>query len=136
MSQVVINFWAVIAAAVSNMILGAVWYSPALFATQWMRLIGKSKEDIMKEGPGKAYGQAFVCALVTAYVFAHFIGYAGASTAVQGLQAGFWAWLGFVATTTAAMSIFEKRSWKLYAINNGYNLVSLMIMGVILALWK
>jgi hypothetical protein len=32
--------------------------------------------------------------------------------------------------------IWEGKSWKLWLINNGYNLVFLMISGIILTLWR
>ena len=39
--------------------------------------------------------------------------------AAQGTQAGFWAWLGFVATTGIANHSFEQRSFGLFFINGG-----------------
>ena len=35
MEQMLINHWAVLACAVFNVLLGAAWYSPALFYQAW-----------------------------------------------------------------------------------------------------
>ncbi len=38
-----LNLVAVLVAAIVSMVIGAAWYSPALFANQWMGYIGKSE---------------------------------------------------------------------------------------------
>ncbi len=53
---------------------------------------------------------------------------------VEGALAGVITWLGFVATTRASAVLFEKRPLGLYWINAGYDLISLALMGTILAL--
>ena len=40
------NYVAIGAATVVGMVLGALWYSPVLFANQWMQCIGKTKETL------------------------------------------------------------------------------------------
>jgi hypothetical protein len=70
------------------------------------------------------------------YILAHFVQYAGAVTALQGAQTGLWAWLGFVATTTATNYVYEGRPWKLFWINTGMQLVVLVVTGMILAVWR
>jgi len=135
MPQVQINFLAVVAAAVANMIIASIWYSPGVFGKRWMTLAGIRQEGDMK-GAGPAYAAAFVVALILAYVLAHFVGYTQAHTLGDGLQLGFWVWLGFVATTSAGDYIFGGRPRPLYVLNNGYQLVTLLINGVLLALWR
>ncbi len=132
-----INYLAVVVAAAANFLLGGLWYSPVLFGKKWMALQNITEEDIKRRGgAGKAYGSAIVGALVMAYVLAHIVGYADATTAGAGAQSGFWCWLGFVATAGIANTMFEHRPLGLYFINAGYYLVSLIIMGVILAVWR
>ena len=42
---------------------------------------------------------------------------------------------GLLATTTTGINyLFEKKSWKLFLINSGYNLVGFCIMGAVLSL--
>ncbi|MCU1558023.1 MAG: hypothetical protein JWN09_2018, partial [Microbacteriaceae bacterium] len=35
-----INYWAVILATLSTMIVGAIWYTPKVFGTYWMKASG------------------------------------------------------------------------------------------------
>src|ERR1700737_19936 len=62
--------------------------------------------------------------------------YAGATSAAQGAAVGFFNWLGVVAVVTLTIAVYEKRPFKLFVINNGYQLVSMLIMGAILAVWR
>lgn len=130
-----VNYLAVLAAGVTQMILGALWYSPVLFANSWMKLLGLKKSDLKKEGMGLKYGLTFVLALVMAYVLAQFLQIAGVETVAEGITISFWAWLGFSLATFAPSYIFLGKPWKLLAIDNGYYLVGMLITGVILTLW-
>ena len=134
--QVSVNYLAVLGAAVVNMIVGFLWYGP-LFGKPWMKLVGmtdKNMEDA-KAGMAKTYGLTFVAALIMAYVLAHFVKLVGATTAGMGVQTGFWAWLGFVATTSLNQYLYSVKSkpWSLYALEQGYWLVIFVINGAILA---
>ncbi len=134
------NVLGVIVAAIIPMVIGMVWYSPALFATKFMALVGKTHEELTKGGVGKAYALSFVSALVMSYVLAHVEMYGSAATGssgvASGLSAGFWSWLGFVATTGSSTVLFEKRPSGLYLMNMGYYLACLLLMGLLLAMWK
>jgi len=134
MNDVTISYWAVLVAALINMAVGAIWYSQAMFAQQWSELIGR-KMTAMRANAGPGYGVALVAALVQAFVLAHFVQYAGASGIISGAETGLVAWLGFVATTSAANTVFAGRPWKLWAIDAGYFLVVLVINGAVLAIW-
>ena len=135
MPTVDVNFWAVLLAAVANMLIGSVWYSKAMFANKWMALIGKTEDELRSGSTSTAYIGMTVSALVMAYVMAHFVNYAGAATVTDGAVVGFWVWLGFIVTAKASDVLFEGRPTGLFAINAGYFLVALPIMGAILAAW-
>ena len=89
----------------------------------------------MKERMWPKYLLQAVASLLMAYVLLLFVNYTGATTALEGAQAGFWAWLGFIAPTQLAMVLWEGKSWSLYFLNVAYYLVSLVVMGIILAVW-
>ncbi len=74
--------------------------------------------------------------LVMAYVLAHFANYMNAKSVSDGLQLGFWVWLGFIATSSLSPSNFENRPWGLYYIFVANQLVTLLVMGAILAVWR
>jgi len=49
---------------------------------------------------------------------------------------GFWNWIGFVAPVTPGIGLWEGKSRKLWMLTNSFYLVSLLVMGVVRALWK
>jgi len=133
--KIEISLLAVLVAAVVNMAVGAIWYSPPLFGKQWLAAMGWSQDELERRRPGlsKAYGWTFVASLAMAYFLAHCVEYVGAETPLDGAHVGFWLWLGFVVTTTVGTYLFEGRSWRLYAINTGYHLAGLAVMGALMA---
>lgn len=129
-----INYLAVFVAAAAMMVLGTIYYARPLFGNTWARLAGVSPEA-MKKGAAPSMIWMAVTALIEAYVLAYFVDYTDATTIIAGAVTGFWLWLGFVATTTLADYVFVGRSKHLYAIQMGFHLVSLLVMGAILAVW-
>ncbi len=140
MPAVSLNYVAMLVVVIVSMVLGMAWYSPLLFGKIWMKHIGlhqKSKEEMekMKKEAGPAYIGTVITSFVMAYVMSHFVDYLQATTAVAGALSGFWLWLGFVATTSLSGYLFEKKPLVLYFINNGFNLVNMVLAGAILAVW-
>ncbi len=133
-----LNYPAVLVAAVLNMVIGALWYSPALLGKRWMDLVGLKPEDVQRRmaGAPRMYGLAFVASLLMAYALARIVWYSGVATVTGGAAIGLLAWLGFVATTHGVNYLFEGRPARLYWINTGYPLASLVIMGALLAVWS
>lgn len=142
MPPVPINYLAVLVAAVASMAIGFAWYGP-LFGKQWMALSGISPEKISAtkgKGMGPIYALASLGSLVMSYVLAHALVFASSYLNVSGVSAGlmtgFWNWLGFVVPVTLSSVLWEGKSWKLWRLNCSYYLVSLLAMGVILAVWQ
>jgi hypothetical protein len=132
-----INYLAVLVAGVGYFLIGGLWYSPLLFAEKWLALSGMTREQIKASGgAGKSYIGTFIGALVMAYVLAHIVSYADAQTVAAGAQTGFWCWLGFAATTSLANNLFSSRPFGLFLVDTGYNLVGMVLAGIILALWR
>jgi hypothetical protein len=143
MTAVPINYLAVLACGVVAIIIGFVWYGP-LFGKAWIRLAGMDKmtPEQMAAGKKKMPMMAaiqFVGALIIAGVLAHALVFASTYMHVSGisagLQVGFWNWLGFVAPVTVGMVLWEGKPWKYWMITAGNWLVTLLVMGIILALW-
>ncbi len=131
-----INYPAVIVSAIAKFAFGALWYSPVLFASQWMQYTGITEEMAAESNMAVIFGGSFVLYLLQAYVLAHFVHYTNATNAKGGAQTGFWIWLGFMATLLMQSALYERHPMGLWAINAGYELVSIILMGVILAAWK
>jgi hypothetical protein len=128
------NYLAVIVAALSTFLVGGLWYSPALFGKAWMRENGFTEEGMKGRSMAKIFGLAFFLALISAINLAMFLGPENrpAMGALWGFAAGF----GWVATFVGTHYLFERKSFTLFLINAGYSVVSLTLMGVILAAWR
>lgn len=131
-----INLLAVLVCGVLYMAIGALWYSPLLFANAWMKLIGKTEAELKEGFNPVVYLYSFILSLLMAYFLAHFAAALGANSVLSGIRLGFYAWLGISVPTMLPSYFFERRPFKLFAINSFYPLVTLMLMGIILALWK
>ena len=131
-----VNWVAVIVASVVNMAIGFAWYSESFIGKQWMKMVGLTKESLekAKREMGPKYAIMILASLVMACVLAIFERIAGVQTIVGGVKVGAFVWLGFVATIGLNSFVFENKPFQLYAINVGYYLVSLSVMGAILAM--
>jgi hypothetical protein len=127
------NVWAVLACAVASMVLGGLWYSPALFGNAWMRAAGISEEKARSAKMGVVMGSAFVLSLIGAAVFALFLGPEPALGFAIG--AGSSAGLCWVAGSFGINYLFEQRPLRLFLINGGYHTLQYTLIGVILGAW-
>jgi Protein of unknown function (DUF1761) len=128
-----INYWAVLAAGLSSMILGALWYSPMLFGASWMRETGMTEDKARSASMAKVMGTAFLLAVIGAAVFAMFLG--PTATPLFGISVGFAAGLCWVAGSYGINYLFEQRSLRLFLINGGYHTIQYTLIGLILGLW-
>ena len=64
----------ILAAALSAFALGGVWYAPFAFQKPWRRLAGLSEEAMAARNPAIVFGGAFLLSLLSAAVFAIFLG--------------------------------------------------------------
>ena len=129
------NYWAILVAALFQWFLGALWYSPPLFAKPWAAMLG-IKMDGEKKGLATGMIASILCDLLLCFVLAHIILWSGAASFARGALAGFIVWCGFFVAPNLPQGIYERRPFKLFAINNGYWLVGLLVSGGILAFWR
>ncbi len=137
MAIIDINYGGVLVASIVGYIIGAGWYSPSLFGERWSRLMdfGWKKNAELKKNAPRGYVIGFIAQLVMAYVLALAVDYANATTFALGLLVGFWIWLGFFVTAMLGIVLWEGKPLELYFINIGHYLISLVVMGGILAAW-
>jgi hypothetical protein len=139
-----VNYLAVFVIGFVIFVLGGLWYSPPLFAKPWTRLMGKTEDELKAYvGSPKAkremplmYAVAFVTALLIAWVMAIVVNHFPPVTPLRGAEVGFLCWLGFAAATSFATATFSMQPKALWLINSGYNLISFVLAGAILAAWK
>ncbi len=124
--------WGIILAALANVIIGVVWYLPAVFGKQWMVLAGIDP-NVPQKGQAKGFVVMIISALVASLVLAMFVSGLKADTIIKGAISGFFAWLGFIATSQLTDTIFSRKPLKLFVITAGFHLVAIVVMGAILA---
>ncbi len=128
-----INWLGALVAAIVAFVLGAIWYSPLMFARPWQRALGLTDEEIRSGHVGRIFASAFVAMIVAAAGFSLVLGQ-GAGVAA-GVHWGLGVGLLFVATSLAIHNAFERRPLHYWAINSGFNLVQFLVYGLILGAW-
>ena len=135
-----VNYLAVLVSGIVIFMLGGLWYSPVLFAKPWIALMGRTEEELRARAKASSmpamYGTVFLCGLISAFVLAMVIQAFGAEDAVAGACVGLLCWLGFAGATSFGSSLFSFEPMKLWLINSAYNLVSFVLAGVILGVWR
>jgi hypothetical protein len=129
------NFLAVIVAALVNYIIGALWYG-VIFRKAWSNLSGVGEMKVT----AASVILGLVGAFLTAYILHHALFFANeylrTSGVGGGLMVGFFNWIGFIAPVTIGVVTYEKKPFALWILNNAYWLISLLVMGIILAVWQ
>lgn len=122
--------WAVLLAAFSSFVLGSLWYG-FIFQRVWCRETG-----IDPECPPPAlrtFSGAFGLSLVSAYVFARFLG--PSPTLAPAVMTGFLAGLCWVAASFGMNYLFAQRSLRLFLLDGGFHTLQFMLYGLVLGSW-
>jgi hypothetical protein len=140
--EIKINMLAILVAVVVNFFLGFIWFTP-LFGKAWGKEMGydpNMKPDKMVMFKGMAF--MIIGNFLFAYVFAHNIaawmfvpGMKEMSPTSNILTSAIFTWLGFYFPGQLGSTVWENKSWKLFFINTGYSLVSLLVVAFILICW-
>ena len=133
-----LGHWPIIlAAAVAAWLLGALWYSPVMFAKAWIRANRYTPEKVaaMQQGAVKAYAGSFIAFVLIAYVLHLFLARLGATTMLGGVVWGFHAWLGFALPIGFTANLYSDKPLTAFLIDAGYQFVYLIAMGAILGRW-
>lgn len=131
-----INWWAVLVAAISNFVVGGIWYARGVFGTVWMRQIGVDPENPGDRGNMiGVFAVLVVTAFVTATVVAAIFLGTGTTGILPGLLVG--AVLGLVLRGGAHIihNGFAGRSARLTVIDVAHDTVALALMGAIIGVW-
>lgn len=129
-----VNVLAVVVSGVAAMVIGFVWFSPPLFEKTWLAEIGRSRDQVAADSPVK-YLVGFIGAVLEAYILAALLNIMGGPSVSLGVLVAVVIWVSFVATTSASNFAFAGRSFRLWMVENGNHLVTLLAMGVILGAW-
>jgi hypothetical protein len=132
-----VNYLAIVLAALSSMVVGAIWYSKPIFGRQWAKWAGVN-DQTMKKGSAVALTLALLMSLVMAFILAHvaFLSnfYFNHSFLQDSVFTALWLWLGIALTRVVTHDAFERRPLRLTILNALNMLVTMVVMGVIIGL--
>lgn len=131
------NWLAILVAAIAYFMLGAIWYSKALFGSKWAALVGLNMNDPDKsKGMAKMMVGTFLLILVTCIGIAFLVTRIDLSLLMSGVKLGLITGICFATTAVSISFIYESRPTGLYFIDCGYHLVGHIAAAIILVLWR
>jgi hypothetical protein len=133
-----INYWAVLLATLSSMIVGSIWYTPKVFGNYWMKMAnvtpsGNSADAI------RPIAVTVVVSFITAWVLAGatYISWQfyGGGFLANALGTALILWAGFTAARFITHDAFDGRPTGLTVLNVLHELVTVMVMALIIGVW-
>ncbi|CAM2065286.1 DUF1761 domain-containing protein [Sulfidibacter corallicola] len=134
METLAINHAAVWVLVVVHQLVPPLWYSNLLFAKPWMKLQGLKAEDFSSTNP-VIYLVPLGMAVLTCYATAWLFRELSIDSAAKGAMMGALFALAFVFADVVSKDMFSLRPLQLTLINQGLNLVLLVITGAVLGAW-
>jgi hypothetical protein len=131
------NYLAISVAAVACFLFEAGWYS--IFMQPWLDGIGHTREWLMSPAPlnpALQFGTALISEAIIAAAISCVTQLTGPQTLLRGMKVAALMWFGLVLTTLSTEYIFEIRPISLLAINGGFWLLGMILMGAIVGAWK
>ena len=157
-----INFLALLAAVVANLLIGFVWYNPKVFGNAWIKETGIKTDSEQKPNMTKIFLGHSIYAFLIAFIlqfmvihqtgafgmiggdvakalpsYAAFISDYGSAfrTFKHGALHGTMAGLLLALPLFGISALYERRSFKYVLISGGYWMVSMAVMGGIICCW-
>jgi hypothetical protein len=135
-----INYWAVLLATLSTMVVGSVWYMPKVLGDRWAKL---AKVDMNADKTAVQAWMPIIVTVIVSFISAWVL--AGSTTIAWHFYGGgyLWTavitavllWAGFIAARFITHDAFEGRPSSLTVINIAHELVTVLVMALIIGLW-
>lgn len=133
-----INYWAVILATLSSMVVGSIWYTPKVFGNYWMKAA-----NVTPSGKASDAVRPILITVVVSFISAWVL--AGAADISWSFYDGsfLWnavvttiiLWAGFTAARFITHDAFDGRPAGLTVLNVAHEFVTLVIMAIIIGVW-
>ena len=129
-----VNYLAVVVATILNIVVGMVWYSPAIFGTDWMKCTGMTEEKAKKGMPmGMVIGIAG--SLIGAFGTAILHMVLGPASIAAAVELVIVLTLAIIVPIQLGRVAWEQAPMELFCINTGYYAVSVLIIVMTLQVW-
>ena len=123
----------VIVVTILNIFLGMIWYSSLMMGTQWAHA-HRLEHKKLQAGPWHYLGSMLI-SFITALMLGTLIDQFQIMAWECGALLALCIWLGFIATTHFSAVIWAQKPLRVYLIDVTYHLISLVMMGALLAAW-
>jgi hypothetical protein len=133
-----INWLAVIVAGIAAWVIGALWYSPVLFGKIWQKEMGFSDEYLKQANMVLIFGGSLILMLLMSFGMAFLVQAHGETetSLAKGMWYGLFIGVLFVATSIGINYLYQRRSIRLWLIDALYQVIFLVVMGIILGAWS
>jgi predicted Co/Zn/Cd cation transporter (cation efflux family) len=135
-----LNYIAIIITALVHYGIGSVYYT--VFAENWSRARGyASRAELMKKGMKNwsfagPFILTFFYSFIYSFVLASILQLTPEHTVSSGIMYGFLIWIGFFMTGLIFNYSYADQKKSLIAFDGGYWLISTIICGIILSVWR
>ncbi|WP_235297760.1 DUF1761 domain-containing protein [Portibacter marinus] len=132
-----INYLAVIAGGIAAWAIGSLWYSPILFGKAWQKEVGMTDEDIQGSNMALIFGTSLVLMIIMAFGIAPIVASHGEDMPWHhGMFHGLMVGIFFIATSIGINYLYQRKSIKLFLIDAVYQVLIVVVAGLILGLWR
>jgi hypothetical protein len=132
-----INYWVVLLATLSSMVVGSIWYTPRVFGTYWMKQAGVTPSGDAKDAI-RPIVVTLLVSFVTAWVLAGAayisLDFYGGSFLLNTVVTAIILWAGFTAARFITHDAFDGRPAGLTVLNIAHEFVTIVIMALIIGL--
>jgi len=130
------NYWAILLAALINFGLSFLWFSPALLGKIWLKEREMRPEELGRYFKPICVWGTFFSGFITALILNAVIELAEVKDPLIGANLGFLIAAGFILPAILTRYLYENKSLKMFLISSAHQLITLMAMGMALAVFK
>ena len=137
-----LNYLAIFVASIAGFATGAIWFGPKTFFPVWWRLMGRKPEEAAGSGNvGLMFGLTYLGQLAMAFAAAVVLNFVIAGTdspnnLLIGLQVGLLLGVFVAAAASLSHRLFGGHGLKVWLIEVGNDIASILVMSLIISVWR
>ena len=130
-----LHWLAILAGAATYWVLGAIWYSPVLFASRWVKLVNIKMDDPdAKKGMPMLFIGSFILMFVTSTGLGILLSLVNMPDAMHAAKLGLLLSVCFSFTSNSISYLYTRKPAALYAIDGGYHILGTVLASVVIKL--
>ena len=128
-----LHWLAILAGAAAFWLLGAIWYSPLLFAKPWSKLVNLKMDDPdAKKGMPLVFAGSFVLMFVSSIGLGVLLQVIPVTDALHAAKLGLLTSVCFSLSTISISYLYTRKPLSLYAIDGGYYILGTILAAVVI----